>query len=174
MFSYIVLGQALEQGWVQMFLLLRACFVWKEAVQLSFASISCFSPRWGGRGGLTRSWWCFCTTRGCWSQYVCSSAGLAGVGSVPDGTFIATGRERLICHDHCWLLLGCPKISIVKLFIHFPSKCECFTSSAWSRSWPVSEFPGEEPPPGLSQNCCHLRRLLSRMATSVLKISRRV
>lgn len=53
--------------------------------------------RWQGRGGLSRSWWCFCTMRDCCSQCFCSTTALAGVGSVPEGTFIATGRERLIC-----------------------------------------------------------------------------
>lgn len=73
-------------------------FVWKKAVQLSFASISCLFPRWGGGagedspgpGGASAQ-------RGPAGLCICSTAALAGVGSVPEGTFIATGRKRLIC-----------------------------------------------------------------------------
>lgn len=41
-------------------------------------------------------WRCFWITRICWSWRVFSVTALAGVESVPEGAFIATGRERLI------------------------------------------------------------------------------
>lgn len=81
-----------------MFLLPCAPFVWKEAVQLSFASISCLFPWWGevagegppDPGGASAQ-------RGAAGLCICSTAALAGIRSVPEGTFIATGRERFIC-----------------------------------------------------------------------------
>lgn len=136
--------------------------------------------RWRGRGGLTRSWGCFCTTRGCWSQCICSTPALAGVGSIPEGTFIATGRERLICMTTAGFSWGVQKISI--MFIHSPSKRKYFTSAVWSRSssagmcsWPVSEFLEEEPPQGVSQSCCQTVRSICfflRWQLLMLKIRR--
>lgn len=152
-------------------------------MQLSFASISFLFPWWGevAGGGPTRSWWCFCTTRGCWSLHLlhcCAGRNWERSG----GSIYSHWQGKIHLRDHCWLLLGCPKISITKLSIQFPSKCECFTSAAWSSSssaglcsWPVSEFLGEEPPAGVSQNCCQTaRRFVSflRWQLPKLKISR--
>lgn len=40
---------------------------------------------------------CFWITRVCWSWCIFFVTVLAGIQSVPEGTLIATGRERLIC-----------------------------------------------------------------------------
>lgn len=68
------------------------------------------------------------------------------------------------------------------MFVHFPSKHECFTSAVWSRSssvgicsWPVSEFLGQEPPQGVSLHCCQAVRRICfflRWQLPVLKVSR--
>lgn len=81
-----------------MFLLPRAPFVWKEAVQLSFASVSCvFSLGEVSRQGRVHHILVVLLhNEGLLVSAGCTTA-LSGVGSIPEGTFIATGRERLIC-----------------------------------------------------------------------------
>lgn len=92
------------------------------------------------------------------------------------GSIYSHWQGKIDLHDYCWLLLGYPKISIMKLFIHFPSKHKYFTSAVWSRtssagtcSWPVSEFLGERTTtryiPELMPNS-EKYLFLSQMATS--------
>lgn len=91
------------------------------------------------------------------------------------GNICSHWQGKIDLHDHCWLLFGCPKISIMKLFIHFPSKHQCFTSAAWSRrfsaglcSWPVSRVSWGKTTRCVSELLPNSKKalLLSQMATS--------
>lgn len=167
-----------------MFLLPRAPFVWKEAVQLSFASISCIFclGEVAGQGRahqilgvllhdqrlLVSVHLLHCCPGRSWEH--------------SRGNIYSHWQGKIDLHDYCWLLLGCPKISIMKLFIHSPSKRKYFTSAVWSRSssagmcsWPVSEFLEEESPQGVSQSCCQTVRSICfflRWQLLMLKIRR--